>query len=186
MALAETNPLHIGSRRELFIDDALISRLDGQAGRRLHHPQPREIVLRHDAPWEGTGSGYHSVFRDGDRYRMYYKAFNINLVAGQVVSEATPHRFTCYAESPDGINWTKPELGLVEFAGSRANNIVIATGRHGNIDVDAAHPAIFKDANRAAPPEARQQGGFRPDRSHGQGALESPRGTGRRWATGRS
>jgi len=30
----------------------------------------------------------------------------------------------CYAESDDGIHWTKPELGLVEFAGSRKNNIV--------------------------------------------------------------
>ena len=177
MAMAETNPLHvIGSRRELFIDEVLISRLVGQAGRRLHHPQPREIVLRHDAAWEGTGSGYHSVFRDGDRYRMYYKAFHINLVAGQCVSEATPHRFTCYAESPDGLHWTKPELGLVEFAGSRANNIVIATGRHGPLDVDAAHPAIFKDANPAAPSEARYKGVFRSDGELGLVAMQSPDG----------
>ena len=176
MALAENKSLHIGSRRELFIDDALIDRLGGLAARHLHHPQPREIVLRHDAPWEGTGSGYHSVFRDGDRYRMYYKAFNINLVAGQIVSEKTPHRFTCYAESADGIHWTKPELGLVEFDGSRANNIVIATGRHGNIDVDAAHPAIFKDTNPAAAPEARYKGVFRSDGAHGMVAMQSPDG----------
>jgi hypothetical protein len=176
MALAENKSLHIGSRRELFIDDALIDRLGGQAARRLHHPQPREIALRHDAPWEGTGSGYHSVFRDSDRYRMYYKAFNINLTAGQIVCEKTPHRFTCYAESPDGIHWTKPELGLVEFAGSRANNIVIATGRHDNIDVDAAHPAIFKDTNPAATPEARYKGVFRSDGAHGMVAMQSPDG----------
>ena len=34
---------------------------------------------------------------------------------------------TCYAESKDGIHWKKPELGLVEFNGSKANNIVMAT-----------------------------------------------------------
>jgi len=28
---------------------------------------------------------------------------------------------TCYAESEDGIHWVKPELGLVEFNGSKAN-----------------------------------------------------------------
>jgi hypothetical protein len=28
----------------------------------------------------------------------------------------------CYAESPDGIHWTKPDLGQVLFKGSRANN----------------------------------------------------------------
>jgi hypothetical protein len=32
----------------------------------------------------------------------------------------------CYAESPDGVHWTKPDLGLVEFRGSRRNNILIS------------------------------------------------------------
>lgn len=29
-----------------------------------------------------------------------------------------------YAESPDGVSWTRPNLGLVEYAGSRNNNLV--------------------------------------------------------------
>jgi len=33
-----------------------------------------------------------------------------------------------YAESTDGIHWTKPELGLIEFRGSKKNNILL-TGR---------------------------------------------------------
>jgi hypothetical protein len=37
-------------------------------------------------------------------------------------------QFICYAESWDGIKWTKPALGVVEFEGSTANNIV-ASGR---------------------------------------------------------
>ena len=36
----------------------------------------------------------------------------------------------CYAISEDGISWEKPELGLVEFQGSKANNIVLR-GPHG-------------------------------------------------------
>jgi hypothetical protein len=31
---------------------------------------------------------------------------------------------TCYAESRDGITWTKPKLGLFEFEGSMENNII--------------------------------------------------------------
>ena len=31
----------------------------------------------------------------------------------------------CYAESTDGFNWTKPNLGLFEHEGSRDNNIVL-------------------------------------------------------------
>lgn len=34
------------------------------------------------------------------------------------------NNFLCYASSPDGINWQKPELGLVEFKQSKKNNIV--------------------------------------------------------------
>jgi hypothetical protein len=42
----------------------------------------------------------------------------------------------CYAVSRDGIRWEKPELGLVEFNGSKKNNIVVRQ-YHG--------PGIFKD-----------------------------------------
>ena len=38
--------------------------------------------------------------------------------------------FLCYATSRDGVHWERPELGLVEFGGSKANNIVLAT--HGD------------------------------------------------------
>jgi hypothetical protein len=39
-------------------------------------------------------------------------------------STDSPRRpFLCLARSHDGVTWEKPSLGLVEFAGSRANNI---------------------------------------------------------------
>ena len=66
--LSGTEFIDIGSRRELFVDDYLVDSLKG-ARCVMHHPTPREIVLTHDAPWEGSGCGYHSVFRDGDLYR---------------------------------------------------------------------------------------------------------------------
>ena len=31
----------------------------------------------------------------------------------------------CFAESRDGIQWDRPDLGLVEYHGSTANNIII-------------------------------------------------------------
>ena len=34
----------------------------------------------------------------------------------------------CYAESKDGVNWTKPDLGLVEFNGNKKNNICLIEG----------------------------------------------------------
>ena len=59
-----------------------------------------------------------------------------------------PH--TGYAESADGIHWTKPDLGLIEYEGSRENNLVwpIPGGRGRSL-------SIFRDANPAALPEER-------------------------------
>lgn len=140
----------IGDRRELFIDDALIDRLEGGAFRRLHHPQPREIVLRHDAPWEGNGCGYHSLFTDADRYRLYYKAWKIRIKAGKTVSAKMPDIYMCCAESRDGRTWTKPNLGLVYHEGSKANNIVLSRDSLEGVQADPGHPAIFRDENPRA------------------------------------
>ena len=68
----------IGSRRELFVDTFLVDQLKGQAQLCLHHPVPQEEVFVFDAPWEGSGSNYVNIFKDGDIYRMYYKGVQID------------------------------------------------------------------------------------------------------------
>jgi len=173
--LAQPDATDIGSRRELFVDGALIERLSGKAELRLHHPVPKEIAILHDAPWEGSGSGYHSVFKDGEKYKMYYKAWQLDVSDKGVKTNAHP-LFCCYAESDDGIHWRKPELGLHEFKGSKANNIVIASGKLGALNVDAGHPAIFKDDNPAAPADARYKAIVRSNTPKGLHALKSPDG----------
>jgi hypothetical protein len=165
----------IGDRRELFLDDFLIDGLSGKAERRLHHPVRREVVLVHDEPWEGSGSGYHSVFQDGGLYRMYYKAWHLDVSPGKVRTDTHP-LYCCYAESDDGIHWRKPKLGLVEFQGSKDNNIVLASGTRGPLHVDAGHPAIFKDDNPAAPPEARYKAFVRSEKPNGLLPFKSPDG----------
>lgn len=104
----------LGSRLELFVDERLIERMDG-VRLVLHRPEPREVALRTDAPWEGGWSAYFTVLADGDTFRMYYR--------GQPMT-GTAEEVTCYAESKDGIHWTKPALGLFEHEGSTQNNIV--------------------------------------------------------------
>jgi hypothetical protein len=74
-------PIDLGSRLDLFVDPYLIERTTGKAELRLHHPTPREVAIVHDQPWEGTASGYHTVFRDGDRYRMYYRGHQMEVRA---------------------------------------------------------------------------------------------------------
>ncbi len=109
-------PVAIGSRREIFVDRHLIQSLDG-AELRLATPRPSGAVLKLDRPWEGILSGYFTVLKDGDKYRMYYRGYPQRPDGKQVA---------CYAESDDGISWVRPSLGLFELYGSRDNNVILA------------------------------------------------------------
>ena len=112
----------MGARRELFLDEFLVDKTHGALTFQLHHPVAREESIHHNRSWEGTSSGYHTVFSDGDTYRMYYRGFDFDLVNNQI--RATNREVTCYAQSADGIEWETPELGLFEHDGSKRNNIV--------------------------------------------------------------
>ncbi len=111
----------IGSRLELFADRYLIDRLEG-AELRLHHPQPGEVVLRLDRPWEGIVSGYFTVIKDGDRYLMYYRG---RPTSSRADGSAGAHEVACLAHSRDGITWERPNLGLLEVNGTRENNVIL-------------------------------------------------------------
>ena len=81
----------------------------------------------------------------GDRYYMFYVGHHSTLTEkGQV--HIGPSSF-CYAESDDGIHWRKPNLGLCEFQGSKANNIMMdpATAAH------ALHGSPCEHAGRRHP-----------------------------------
>jgi hypothetical protein len=108
--------IELGDRRELFVDDYLIERRRG-VELRQHKPVPRNVVFDHDVPWEGNTSAYHTVFQDGKLFRAYYRGSHYD----------PPNKYTavvCYAESHDGIEWYRPELGLVNYKGSTRNNII--------------------------------------------------------------
>lgn len=142
--MTPTAPIDLGSRLELMVDDYLIERMEG-ARLRLHHPQPREVALVLDRPWEGSGSGYVTVIREADRYRMWYKGAQLDCTGGrlQPVTDSV-----CYAESADGIAWERVDVGVIEHEGSVANNIVWrGQGGHGFCP--------FLDTNPACPPEQR-------------------------------
>lgn len=147
-------PLVIGNQVQLFVDDYFIDSMQG-LHLMLQKPEPAGVAIRFDKPWEGNTSAYVTVFRDGDKYRMYYRgaaapdyARKSALKPGEVLYPA--HRdVTCYAESNDGITWTKPSLGMVEFDGSRDNNIVFDGGEA------SANFSPFLDKNPDVPSSQR-------------------------------
>ena len=134
--------------REMFWDTDLMQETEGLTIT-MHEPKPDNIAILCDRPWEGNTSGYFQVFRDGPIYRMYYRGAGDFRDAQGRRFGANPGRF-CYAESRDGVTFTRPELGLVDFMGSRRNNILF--------EKEMDNIFIFRDDNPDCPPEARYKG----------------------------
>ncbi len=141
-SLDRREAIDIGNRLELFTDDFLVDSLEGDISTELVLPEPREVVFVADQPWEGNTSGYFTLFRDGNAYRMIYRGWQHD------DDKKTAHtEVTCYAESKDGIQWVKPNLGLFEWNGSKENNIVwIGPGSH--------NFTAFRDTNPECSPAA--------------------------------
>jgi hypothetical protein len=155
----------LGGRLEVLWDMDRIAGLDN-ARLTLHPPKLREVAIIHDKPWEGNTCCYHTVFKDGDLYRMYYRGATFG-VPGQSHPE-----YTCYAESDDGIVWRKPELGLFAFNGSTSNNIVWeGLGSH--------NLTPFLDANPSCPPAQK----YKAVGGNEKGLLAFASADGLRWRT---
>ena len=143
------DPVDIGSHRELFVDNHVIEKISGDARLALQQPEPQKVALVTGKPWEGNTCAYYTVFADTNAageniLRMYYRGSNYN----HDTRSQTHRQVTCYAESQDGIHWTKPNLGLYEFEGSKENNIVWDGAGTGSF-------TPFKDTNPACPATAR-------------------------------
>jgi len=156
VALIQANsvvPLRIGTVRQLFVDDILIASKHN-VELKLNNPMAREVVLRADKPWEGQSLTYPCVFKDGDKFRLYYRASGLPLGSPPKREEGDKRQmlwsFTALAESSDGIHWTKPNLGVVDFQGSRQNNLIWPVAGQSGSDIFP-----FKDANPQTSPDER-------------------------------
>jgi hypothetical protein len=142
-AAEPATPIDLGTRVEMFVDDHLIAESTG-GHLQLTSPERREVVLTTDKPWEGPASAYFTIFQDGAIYRMYYRGYSVG-------PDDSPSQYTCYAESSDGIHFDRPNLGLVDFQGSKENNIILQGS-------DSHNFAPFLDTNPAASPEEKYKG----------------------------
>jgi hypothetical protein len=131
----------VGSQVQLFCDDWLIENTNG-VRLQMHPPVPQEVAFVADARLENGHCSYPTILRDGDQYRLYYSA------GGELIRE-----YTCVAFSKDGINWTRPSLGLFEFEGSKDNNIVWTGPDKAYCESHNFSP--FIDANPACPKDER-------------------------------
>ena len=138
-------PLEIGMRLEMFVDDLLVARMAGTQ-LKLSEPTPAGVALRFDSHWDGACSGFATILQDGGKYRMYYVGLPMH------DSDEEAGSYVCVAESADGITWTKPRLGLVEYRGSKDNNILFLPNPE---EPYAINFAPFIDGRSGVPAEER-------------------------------
>ena len=139
----------------LVLDVRIIDRVDNAkltVGTVVKHP--RNPLFAEDKPWEPRFDNLYAnvLFDENDGlYKCWYSPF----IKDGMVAETPREQYAtvryrskdremgiCYAVSKDGLEWEKPDLGLVEFDGNAHNNLVIR-GPHG--------AGIFKDARDPDP-----------------------------------
>jgi hypothetical protein len=105
---------------------AQLSRPSAPHGIRIEVQPAKRVgpILKRENPWEAGYVIFKTVIKDGDIYRAWCKS----LPGGDT-----------YMESKDGFNWTRPNLGLVEFEGSKDNNL-LKPGPNGTIFIDPHAP----------------------------------------------
>jgi len=103
---------------------------------------PANPLFGEEKKWEIRYDNlYGNVIFDKEEniYKCWYSPFIVDYSAHGMTLEQRDKPYKehpkremgiCYATSKDGINWEKPELGLVEYEGSKSNNIVWR-GPHG-------------------------------------------------------
>jgi hypothetical protein len=131
LGAAEIRPRH------LFLDPAIFTAREG-AELKVNPAARRETVLTADKPWENHLISFFLTVREEEgKLRMWYSCRDGYGTAGSQANLA-------YAESTDGITWVKPELGLYDYHGSKANNLL---GLH------SLEGVVFQDPNQ--PPAER-------------------------------
>ncbi|MCA9172914.1 MAG: prolyl oligopeptidase family serine peptidase [Planctomycetales bacterium] len=127
-------------RQLLLVDDHHVLYRAGT--RRLFHPatpHPDNPLIGEERPWEmaiGWTSVVHRPERTEAPYQLWYQAY-----AGGRDDRKTHKCMVCYAESRDGVHFTRPELELHDFNNQRepdpglhkrTNIVLIGDGGYGD------------------------------------------------------
>jgi hypothetical protein len=114
----------IDTGRQLFVDDYLVEHTS--LTRVYHRPEPyaKNPILTADRPWEQGKAGPEAFpFSDGVWYDPRDRTYKMWYLCSGPRAE-----LTCYATSPDGLRWTKPQLDVVP-----GTNIVLDEPRDSSV-----------------------------------------------------
>lgn len=133
VSAGESDSLPAKGERHLFLDPAILTNSTGVM-LAVNPAQQKEIVIRHDQAWEQLMiSFFLTVMEEDGKLRLWY-----------ICRDKMNRPNLAYAESIDGLNWIKPNLGIVEYDGSTENNLV---------GINSLEGVVFRDPYPASPDE---------------------------------
>ncbi|MEA1952616.1 MAG: hypothetical protein U9N87_14645, partial [Planctomycetota bacterium] len=140
-ALADDSAAKTG-RSRMFVDDQHIAD-SSHIKRTLQQPQKlKKPLITGNGTWDCCPYLFGTIMYD--RQEKIYKAWYMSYNFGQPLSVRTPFM---YATSKDGRKWTRPNLGLFEYRGSKQNNIIMQNAGHH----DSYTPSVVKDLDETDP-----------------------------------
>lgn len=120
---------------QLFLDDNIIEFKSENISRISGEITENNTILTFDKPWEGNISTYYTIFKDHgkmisdqndnntktyDYYRLYYRG------GSDKSTDKKTKYVVCYCESLNGkTNWIRPNLNIIDYNGSKNNNILM-------------------------------------------------------------
>jgi hypothetical protein len=146
----------------LLLDDRVVEKMQnaklfvGSVEKHAANP-----LFGEDKPWEMRFDNLYGnvIYDDHEKiYKCWYSPFIVDHSAqGMTLEERNNIKYPegegiiremaiCYATSKDGLKWDKPDLGLVEYNGSKDNNILWRGGEDEGEFLHGPHgTGIFKD-----------------------------------------
>lgn len=118
---AAAQPIDIGSRLELFVEDYLIQHMNN-VELRMHHPVK---APESDSPLPPRFM--MTVIKDGDLYRAWWRGSDPSYEGETYTGH--PGETVLYAESDDGIDWRLPDFraqGLHDVPGEKNRSTILA------------------------------------------------------------
>ncbi len=147
-AFAAEQAIPIGSHRQLFLDDWVVSQTSNVQRRQgMVTKNPNNPILVRDKAWETQRVDLYgsAVFDPAtNKLQIFYSTMSLS----------TPVKhddMLAYAVSDDmGATWTKPDLGLIPFNGDRHTNLVLKAAANDFSGI-VHGPCVFLDAHESDP-----------------------------------
>jgi hypothetical protein len=126
----------IGDAAQLFVDGDYVEQLDNVT--RVFHAAEKHSanpVLRKEKPWETLRGTWGTVLYDDEEglFKAWYGGQGRSTGINKPGFQRRRH-VLCYATSPDGVAWQRPELGMHEVTGTNRNNVVVGDEHHLGMD----------------------------------------------------